>query len=177
MPAVFEYQRQVTAPEIDGLGHVGNVEYVRWLQDAAIAHSAAQGWPTARYHEIGAGWVVRSHQIEYLAPAHLGDQIVVRTWVANLKGIRSLRKYEIYRLTPPCEPASAENLASNTAATDQTATTGPVAWQPLAVAETLWVFISFQSRQPRRVPAEVETAFEIVATPPRPENSTPRSLN
>lgn len=161
MPAVFEYPRQVTATEIDGLGHVGNVEYVRWLQDAAIAHSAAQGWPTARYHEFGAGWVVRSHQIEYLAPAHLGDQIVVRTWVANLKGIRSLRKYEIYRLPSPMESATIKS-----ANTEPPGTQAPTVWQPLAVAETLWVFISFQTRLPRRVPAEIATAFEILTAPP-----------
>lgn len=149
MPAIFEYQRNVTAHEIDGLGHVGNVEYVRWLQDAAIAHSAAQGWPTARYHQLGAGWVVRSHQIEYLAPAYLDDQVVVRTWVANLKGIRSLRKYEIYRVPSPTETPNADE---------------PADWQRLAVAETLWVFISFQTRLPRRVPPEIETAFEIVAS-------------
>jgi len=151
MPAIFEHQHTVAVQEIDGLGHVGNVEYIRWLQDAAIAHSAAQGWPTSRYHQLGAGWVVRSHQIEYLAPAHLGDKVVVRTWVANLKGIRSLRKYEIYRLPAPTEELTAAEGA---------------AWQRLAIAETLWVFISFQTRLPRRVPPEIETAFEILNADP-----------
>jgi acyl-CoA thioester hydrolase len=136
LPAIYEYPWQVTADEIDGLGHVGNVEYLRWLQAAAIAHSAAQGWPTEKYFELGAGWVVRSHQIEYLMPAHRDDAIVVRTWVANLRGIRSLRRYEVWR------PA------------DQTL---------LAKAHTEWVFISFTSRQPRRVPEEIQAAFEIVA--------------
>ncbi|MDP1561886.1 MAG: thioesterase family protein [Pirellulaceae bacterium] len=135
MPAIYEHPWQVTEVEIDGLGHVGNVEYLRWLQAAAIAHSAAQGWPTEKYFELGAGWVVRSHQIEYLMPAHLADEIVVRTWVANLRGIRSLRRYEVWR------PA------------DQTL---------LAKARTEWVFISFATRQPRRVPDEIKQAFDIV---------------
>jgi acyl-CoA thioester hydrolase len=39
------------------------------MQDIAIEHSAAAGWPMARYVELGAGWVVRSHFIEYLRPA------------------------------------------------------------------------------------------------------------
>ena len=73
MPAVFEYHHQVTADEIDRVGHVNNIEYLRWLQNAAIAHSAAQGWPARAYHELGQGWVVRSHYIEYLAPAFPGD--------------------------------------------------------------------------------------------------------
>ena len=45
---------------------------------AALAHSAAEGWPAEAYQKLGAGWVVRSHQIEYLQPAFPGDQIVVQ---------------------------------------------------------------------------------------------------
>jgi acyl-CoA thioester hydrolase len=33
----------------------------------------------------------------------------------------------------------------------------------LAVAETNWVFICYQRRVPRRVPAEVSGAFEVVS--------------
>ncbi len=135
LTAIFEYHWRVIETEIDDLGHVGNVEYLRWLQAAAIAHSSAQGWPTERYFQIGAGWVVRSHQIEYLMPAHFGDEIIVRTWVANIRGIRSRRRYEVWR------------------ALDQTL---------LAKAQTEWVFISFTSRQPRPVPEEIRNAFEVV---------------
>mgnify|MGYP003526290200 CR=1 FL=1 len=84
MPAVFEYQHQVTEAEIDGVGHVNNLAYLRWMQDAAVAHSAAQGWPAKAYYDLGQGWVVRSHFIEYLVPAFAGDEIVVRTWVAAM---------------------------------------------------------------------------------------------
>jgi acyl-CoA thioester hydrolase len=136
VPAIFEYPWQVTESEIDGLDHVGNVEYLRWLQAAAIAHSAAQGWPTEKYFKLGAGWVVRSHQIEYLTPALRGNTIVVRTWVSSLRGIRSVRRYEVWRPD------------------DQTL---------LARAQTEWVFISFANRQPVRVPAEIQQAFEIIA--------------
>jgi len=66
MPAVFEYHHTVLESEIDGQGHVNNLEYLKWMQDAAVAHSTAQGWPTARYKEEGAGFVARSHNIEYL---------------------------------------------------------------------------------------------------------------
>jgi len=138
VPAIFEFSHVVMPEEIDGLGHVGNVHYVRWLQEAAIAHSAAQGWPTQRYHDLQAGWVVRSHQIEYLQPAFQGERIVIRTWVANLKKIRSLRRYQIAR---------------------------PSDGTILAVAATDWVFISYDKRIPKRVPDEVRDAFEIVDEP------------
>jgi acyl-CoA thioester hydrolase len=141
MPAVFEHQLVVGEHEIDRLGHVNNIEYLRWMQDAATAHSAAQGWPGSRYVEFGAGWVVRSHKIEYLAQALVNDSIVVKTWVANFDKVRSLRKFKIMR-------------ASDNAL--------------LAVAETQWVFVCYQRRLPRRVPDEVRNAFHIVGIEEEP---------
>jgi acyl-CoA thioester hydrolase len=135
MPAVFEYPHQVTQNEIDGVGHVNNLAYLRWMQDAAVAHSAAQGWPSKAYYELGQGWVVRSHFIEYLVPAFLGDEIVVRTWIAEMKRVTSIRRYELMRTTDG---------------------------KQLAVAQTNWAFVRFSTLQPCRVPPEVLNAFEIV---------------
>ncbi len=135
MPAVFEYHHQVTPEEIDGVGHVNNIEYLRWLQHAAIAHSSAQGWSARAYHELGQGWVVRSHYIEYLVPAFLDDKIVVRTWVADMKRVTSMRRYQIHRTHDG---------------------------KQLALAHTNWAFVKFATLQPCRVPADVINAFEIV---------------
>ena len=141
MPAIFEYRVTVTEAEIDEQGHVNNVEYIRWMQAAAIAHSAAQGWPAQRYQEIGAGWVARSHQIEYLQAAFAGDEVVVYTWVSNFRKIRSLRKYKIVRRQD-----------------------GTV----LAVAETDWAFIGLAPRGPRRLPTELIESFVLVAESEEP---------
>src|SRR5260221_3676713 len=138
MSAIFEYAHVVTESEIDDvIRHVNNLAYLKWMQSAALAHSAAQGWTAAAYQELGSGWVVRSHQIEYRQPAFPGDAIIVRTWVANLKKVSSLRRYEIVR-------AGAEKRSI------------------LAVAATDWAFIHFATHQPRRIPLEVIQAFEIV---------------
>lgn len=141
MPAVFEYQHTVTIDEIDPQGHVNNLEYLRWMQEAAIKHSAAQGWPADRYREIGAGWVVRSHSIEYLRPAFAGDRVVVVTWVANFRKIQSLRKYKVVRISD-----------------------GSL----LAVASTNWAFVGLAHRVPRRVPTELSSAFVVVAAEDEP---------
>ncbi len=45
MPAIYEHPHTVGSDEIDPQGHANNVAYVQWLQSAAVAHSAAQGWP------------------------------------------------------------------------------------------------------------------------------------
>ena len=136
MPAVFEFPHCVSPHEIDGVGHVNNIEYLRWLQDAAVAHSTAQGWPASAYHRLGQGWVVRTHFIEYLLPAFADDNLLIRTWVADMKRVTSLRRYEILR---------------------------PSDGKTLAVASTNWAFVNFATLQLCRVPADITSAFELVA--------------
>jgi acyl-CoA thioester hydrolase len=105
------------------------------MLDAAGEHTAAQGWPLARYAEAGAGWVVRSHAIEYLRAAFAGETIALATWVAGLTRTRSTRKYAFYR---PADDAL------------------------LAQAQTLWVFVDFRTGRLTRIPDEVQAAFEVV---------------
>ena len=68
MPDIFFHPHAVQADEIDSLGHANNVVYIAWLQAAAVAHSAAQGWPGTRYHELGQGWVVRGMPSSIFCP-------------------------------------------------------------------------------------------------------------
>jgi len=66
-------------------GHANNVEFVRWMQDAAAAHADAAGC-TAATLAAGATWVVRSHRIEYRRPALAGERLRVVTWVETSAG-------------------------------------------------------------------------------------------
>jgi acyl-CoA thioester hydrolase len=141
MTALFEYRYTVSPNDIDGMGHANNVSYVRWMQDAAVAHSQERGWNSARYREIDAAWVARTHFIEYLQPTFDGDEIVVLTWINDLKKISSRRKYKMVRLA------------------DQTV---------LATAETNWAFISLSKQSPQRIPPEVAESFEILAEADEP---------
>ena len=135
MPAIYDHHHIVLEEEIDEQGHVNNVAYVKWMNWAAVAHSSLQGWPPERYLDAGAGWVVRTHRIEYQQAAFAGEEIIVRTWVADFKKVTSLRKYRIVR--------ARDNGV-------------------LAVAETNWAFIGLAQRVPRRIPPELSGAFELV---------------
>jgi len=139
MPAIYEQLITVPATAIDSNDHVNNVEYLRWMQEVAVSHSSAQGWPDLRYRQLGMVWYVRSHRIDYLAQAFAGDQIRLLTWVVNLQRSRSLRRYRFERVSD-----------------------GRV----LATAETDWVFINLASGRPAPVHAEVAAAFELVPDAP-----------
>ena len=135
MPEVYEYFHTVADEEIDALGHANNVAYVQWMQAAAVAHSTAQGWPGERYRRLGSGWVVRSHTIEYHQPVSAGQEIVVRTWVATMQKVTSIRRYRIVRRADE---------------------------QLLATAETKWAFIDYATGQPARIPGEIAASFQVV---------------
>lgn len=135
MPAIYDWAHVVDERDLDDLGHANNISYLKWMQSAALAHSAAQGWPVEAYREIGHGWVVRSHHIEYLVPARLGDRIVVRTFVANLKKVTSLRRFVMLRVS------------------DEVV---------LAKAATDWVFVEYSTGTVKRILSSVAAAFEVV---------------
>jgi acyl-CoA thioester hydrolase len=136
MPRVFGHTFSVPEDAIDELGHVSNLKYLAWMQDIAIRHSAAQGWPVGRYLENGAVWVVRSHFITYLRPAFARQTITLQTWVAEFKQRSSTRRYLVRR-------KSDERV--------------------LVEAETLWVYVDRQNGRPRRIPDELRAAFEVVS--------------
>ncbi|MBV8415339.1 MAG: acyl-CoA thioesterase [Verrucomicrobia bacterium] len=135
-PGVFARTFSVPEDAIDELGHVSNLKYLAWMQDIAIQHSAARGWPVERYLENGAVWVVRSHFITYLRPAFAGETITLGTWVAELKQRSSSRRYLIRR------------------ASDQ---------QALVEAETIWVYVDRQSGRPRRIPDDLRASFDVIS--------------
>lgn len=89
----FVLERQVEAVHLDTLAHVNNVQYLQWVQEAALAHwEALTASNEAEYHL----WVVRSHHIEYKLPAQLGDTLLLSTYVKENQGFRSERIVEIY---------------------------------------------------------------------------------
>jgi len=91
---IFELPISVQAADIDQLGHVNNVTYLRWVQDAAVAHWQAAA-PAADQAVLA--WVVVRHEIDYKRPAFLHDKIVARTWVGTAKRHRFERHTELLR--------------------------------------------------------------------------------
>ncbi|MEQ1827790.1 MAG: acyl-CoA thioesterase [Pirellula sp.] len=142
---IYVHELMVTDSDIDMVGHVNNVVYIQWMQDAALAHSAALGWSADRYQALGAGWVARLHQIEYLQPAYPGERVIVKTWVADMRKVTSTRRYQIVRhVSSDSDSVQADREVI------------------LAIAHTNWAFIDFQTGSPKRIPAEIASAYQIV---------------
>jgi acyl-CoA thioester hydrolase len=134
MPISTTYSKLFFIPQsaIDENGHVNNVAYVQWMQDVAIEHYASIGGIEAQGPE--ATWVVREHRIEYLLPAFAGEEIEVRTWVENIRRVRSLRKYEFIRKSDG---------------------------KTLVKGETDWVFVNTKTGRPVLLPEEVTQVFAV----------------
>jgi acyl-CoA thioester hydrolase len=90
----FEIAQSPGPADIDALGHVNNVVYVRWIQDVAAAHWHSISSPEERAE---LAWVVVRHEIDYKAAARLGDALVARTWVGDHAGATCVRHTEIVR--------------------------------------------------------------------------------
>ena len=131
---IYPYEFIILNEAVDENGHVNNVMYVQWMQDAAVRHYEAMGGRQLT-QEIGATWVVRSHTIVYLSPAFAGERIKVLTWVVNIRRVRSLRRYRFIRAK---------------------------ANQVLVYGETDWVFVDANSGSPRAIPPEVASLFTLL---------------
>ena len=128
------YSRTFTIPAsvIDENGHVNNVAYVQWMQEIAMEHYIHIGGLEAQGKD--ATWVIREHRIEYLFPAFAGEEIEIKTWVDNLRRVRSLRKYEFIRKTDG---------------------------KLLVRGETDWVFVDAKSGRPIPIPDVVSKVLLV----------------
>ena len=126
---VFEMAFIAGPEHIDELGHVNNAVWVQWIQQVAVAHWEAVAPPA---HKNAYFWVVVRHEVDYLRPAHEGDAITARTWVADApQGARFDRFMEF---------------------------TGPDG-KACVRSRTQWAIIDRASGRPIRVPADVVAPF------------------
>jgi acyl-CoA thioester hydrolase len=120
----------VAEADIDELGHVGNLVYVRWVLEIATTHSRTVGWDYPEYRALGAVFVVRRHEVDYVAQVRLGEALVGETWVDDWRLASCIRKTELVR-------------------------DGKV----VARAATTWALISLTSGRPQKIPEHLRAAF------------------
>ncbi len=90
----------VTADDVDALGHVNNVVYVRWLEHCAWHHSEALGLSLEDYQRLDRAMVVLRHEIDYLAAAFERDRVRVETRITGSdERLRLVREFIITRIS------------------------------------------------------------------------------
>jgi len=106
-PVVFAMPVRVAPADIDELGHVNNVVYLRWVQEVATAHWLAEAGADL---VAAVKWVVLRHEIDYRRPALASDELLARTWVGGASGTRFERHVEIVRASDGVALAQARTV-------------------------------------------------------------------
>jgi Predicted thioesterase len=130
--SIYSIFYSIPQSAIDENGHVNNVAYMQWMQDIAVEHYSSIGGVEAQGYD--GTWVVREHRIKYLQPAYAGEEIEVKTWVENIRRVRSLRKYEFVRKSDS---------------------------KVLVKGETDWVFVDTKTGRPLPIPEKVSQVFSL----------------
>jgi acyl-CoA thioester hydrolase len=130
---LFSRRFRVRHYELDSFGHVNNVVYVNYMQEAAIEASRDAGFGPAWYSERGVGWVIRQLSIRYCLPASYDDELEITTWVSDVRRVQSTREYVVTR--------TVDNAR-------------------VARARANWVYLDLRTGQPARLPEELKLAFE-----------------
>ncbi|WP_205503291.1 acyl-CoA thioesterase [Rufibacter psychrotolerans] len=121
MSRKFSLNIPVSETDIDALGHVNNVVYLRWVQEVSAAH-----WGHVAPKELQEKflWVVLRHEIDFHKPAFAGETVTGVTWVGGYQGAKFERFVSLYR-------AGTEEL--------------------LAAAKTTWCLLDAKTLRPKRI--------------------------
>jgi acyl-CoA thioester hydrolase len=121
---------KVLNTDMDRLGHVNNVVYLRYVQEVAEGHWTSIATPAQMEASI---WVVRRHEIDYSHPIMPGQPVVGLTWVHRPKGTRFDRS--VWLVSPNRKTVFAR-------------------------AKTTWLLLDNETGRPRRVDEDLLKAFE-----------------
>lgn len=127
----FDHPVRAEEADTDANGHVNNVVYLRWVQEAAAAHWAAVSAADLRAEF---SWVVVRHEIDYKRPAFPGDALVARTRVDVITAATTERCCEILR---------------------------GEGGELLAKSRTIWCAIHPETGKPRRLDPRIRSYFLV----------------
>lgn len=81
--------------DMDSLGHVNNVTYVDYLQEARVDMFAVHA-PDSRGEDLAEGVVVVRHEVEYAAPLVFRfEPVRIETWITDIRAASFTMAYEI----------------------------------------------------------------------------------
>lgn len=132
-PAPHVLAVRVLHEHIDVMRHTNNVVYLRWLEDVAWDHSRHLGLDEAAYERLGHGMVARRHELDYLQPTFLDEEILLGTWILHTDRLAIRRAYQFVR---------------------------PADGQTVFRGRTQWVCVDINEGRVRRMPPEFQAAYK-----------------
>ena len=123
---------QVKSYDVDYVGYVHNVVYIRWLEDLRLAMLAAH-YPLEQCVHEGISPIILRTTIDYKKPLQLFDRFTGKVWVRTLEGIRWTVNHEMTR-------------------------NGIV----VAMAEQFGIFISLSTHRPVSIPEGLVQKFKAI---------------
>lgn len=126
----WEVPVQIQPEDIDQLGHVNNVVYLRYAQEVAISHWSAIATKEQLATNI---WVVGRHEIDYRKPILPGQEVHGLTWVQHPEGMRFYRS--VWLVSPDKKTIFAQ-------------------------VKTTWLLLNPETGRPKRIDEKLLKAFE-----------------
>ena len=86
LPKMFSHPVAIDPSDIDHMGHVNNSVYLKWVQDAVVDY-----WQSVAPADAVAShlWVALKHEISYLKPTFLTDNVVAEVIAEKVEGARA----------------------------------------------------------------------------------------
>lgn len=134
----FETRVRVRSYELDGFGHVNHAVYLNYFEEARIRALAQAGHPLDDVLDRGWGVHVVRVEVDYRREGRLGDELLIRTRVDEVK--RS--SIAVIQRAERADDGDPELVCR---------------------ARVVWVWVD-EGGRPRRVPADVRDA--LLAGPP-----------
>jgi acyl-CoA thioester hydrolase len=169
----FTFSCPVRWDDMDAFGHVNNVTFLTYMQEARTAMLFA-GEAAHRAPDLLKGVVVSRHEIDYRRPLEWRPEpIEVQVWISELKAASFTLRYQVLDpLTPhsdapaaPAAPAApgasgASGASGAEAALSGVAVPGSAVGAPLLLADAMTVLVPFDlaAGRPRRL-SDGERAF------------------
>ena len=133
--------------DMDLLGHINNVVYVDYLQEARVDMLRAHG-PAAESGELPGGTVVVRHEVTYTAPLAFGyEPVQIECWVTEIRAASFTVAYELFHESPDGDRTV--YLRASTVLTPYVFETETPRRLSAAEKETLAVFLEPVERRPR----------------------------
>lgn len=129
-PDIYQKSFTVIDEDLDAAQHMNNVRYLFRLQEAATEHWQFLADKSLQDRYL---WVARRHEIDYLAPAFLGQNLLIETFIQSCQASLSHRVYRItHRDSQKC----------------------------LVQANSQWCLLRRDSMKPCKIPQEIILLFQ-----------------